>query len=552
MKLSNSETGLRRLVPVQSTMFWPAVAFLLFAIIQFDVASHRAINWDEFFHFSQIHLFAQGKLVQPLQTLHARAFAWVIAFPGNAIDHLIWIRMFSVAATLGTAACIYGIARHFADRESAAICALLYLSAGFVLQHGSSFRADPFLAFLLMAALLILVRSPLTWFACAGAGLLCAIASMESIKSVLFAPAFAGVAMMRWMEDEFSWQTLLRLALVGLFTGAFFLLLYVWHSAGLGNESGQVAQSVIRSSSKKMFALGGLPYYPVILQAALYAIIFTVLIVIAPVLIWRNPAPLARQIALAGFWLPITVLAFYHNTAPYFYVFILPPLAVACVFAVQTATRRYHVTAMVGMLVLSAVIMWSREDRSVLANQAVVVDAADHIFRQPVAYFDTSAMLGTYPKANHFMTPWGQDGYLRRHMGSFSKTMEHTTVPLVIEIEPIFTQALRSDEPSNQLLPEDRAALRANFVHFWGPYWLAGKNLRQGTHAENFLVPGQYTVELGQIEIDGTRFAAGDVITLSRGEHVLTAETPAGARLVWGNRLQRPRGAAPSQIWATF
>ena len=546
-------------VPGAASLAWPIGALALMACAHLYLATFRAVNWDEFFHFSQVHIFANGGWLQPLQTLHARVFAWALDFPGGPIEQIRAIRWVVFLFVLGTVGAIYLLTRRFANRAVALTCALLYLSAGFVLQHATSFRADAMIAALLMASLAILARAPLRPLTLLAIAALPALAAVESIKVVLYAPAFAGIAWLRWSESGFDRRTLLRLAAIPLLAAVLFGLLYLGHAHGLGGGAGATdgaAAQVVRNSGAKMFALGGLPYYVFILKAALLALVFAVLVLCTPwVLAREDSRPRDERIALAGLWLPITVVSFYHNTAPYFYVFILPPVAVACAPAAARLIERYSLRAVCCLAAVSGLALLAIEDRRAQGNQAQIIAAADAIFDEPVAYFDFPAMLGAWPKANHFMTPWGQDGYLARQMPSFRALMERQPVPLVIENSPAFEQLFGTTGSVPDFLPEDADTLRENYVRYWGPLHVAGRiaNGGAGQQTSAFLVPGPYTVLDAPMVVDGRSLSVGSVVQLARGVHTIGAAGPKDARLIWGDRPGVPADPAPATpFWADF
>lgn len=544
-------------LPGRDALAWPLAALALMAALHLDIALNRAVNWDEFFHYSQVRTFRAGGWLDPLQTLHARLFAWAAELPGNAVEHIRAIRPVIYGFVLLAALAIFLMAERFAARGPALTCALLYLSSGFVLQHGASFRADAMVAALLMAALALLLRVRLGAAAIVAIGLLCAIATLETIKAVLYAPAFLGIAWLRWAESGYDRRTMARLAAVPAAAVALFGLLYLAHGQALGDAAAasEAATQVVARSGRKMFALGGLPYYVFILKAALLALVFAVCVVIAPGLIARRGGSGARKVALAGLWLPICVLGFYHNTAPYFYVFILPPVAVACAPAAAWLIERYSLRALACLLAVSGLAVWAIEDRQAQSKQRAVLGAAEAIFAGPVAYFDFPAMLGGWPKANHFMTPWGQDAYLGGGAPSFRAIMQARTVPLVVEIEPMFERLYAGAGPTPYFLPADAAALRENYVSFWGPFRLAGREVPAGAPARTteFLVPGPYTVVGGAVLLDGRRLAPGSVVPIARGPHALRAIGPEDARLIWGDRLREPASPPPDPpYWAEF
>lgn len=547
----------RRLaIPGPNSLAWPIAGLALLACAHLYLATNRAINWDEFFHYSQIHQLARGEPLQPLQTLHARLFGWILDLPGGPIDQIRAARWVIFALLMSAAGSIYLLASRFAARPIALTSALLYLSAGFVLQHGTSLRADGMLAALLMGALALLGRARLTPLAIVAAGALCGLAALESIKVVLYAPAFLGLAWLRWSEAKFSRTALLRLAAIAVSAGVIFALLYLAHASGLGGTqvADRAAERVVQNSGHKMFAIGGLPYYRFILKAALLALVFAVLVLWTPETLLRSDAPRDERIALAGLWLPISVVAFYHNTAPYFYVFILAPVAVACAPAAGRLIERYSLRAVCCLAALSGLALLAIEDPRAQGNQARIISAAATIFRQPVAYFDFPAMLGAWPKANHFMTPWGQDAYLSGEAPSFREIMQARPVPLVIENSPAFEQLYETREPVPDFLPEDAAALRANYIRYWGPLFVAGRTIpgKAPAHTAEFLVPGPYRVIGGPAVIDGRVFAPGAVVRIERGTHSLAAPEQT-TRLVWGEHPGVPADAPPTTpFWADF
>jgi hypothetical protein len=226
--------------------------------------------------------------------------------------------------------------------------------------------------------------------------------------------------------------------------------------------------------------------------------------------------------ALAGLWLPIVSPAFYHNTAPYFYVFILAPVAVACAAVLPLLARRYSMAGVSSVLVVLAGLTWAMDDHSgTLDRQRQLQRAADRLFPQRIAYFDQAGMLGRHRKMNSFMTPWGTEIYLRGDVPSMRATMERTAVPLVVDNNPMFRNALNGI-PDRHLLPQDAAA-------------------------------GPYTVRGGDVMIDGASHPIGDVVRIDRGVHRLRTSGGHDARLVWGDRLHVPLTAPPPEpYWTGF
>lgn len=528
-------------------------ALALLLALQFTLVFNRAVNWDEFWHYSLTVQATRGLLNQPLQTFFTRAFMWVPSMAGSSIDHIVLIRMVMFACELVTLACIAGVAARFTDRLTGLLCALAYLCAGYVLQHGTSFRFDPQAAVLLMTSLWLLTCRPATarWFMLAG--VLGGLSAMITIKSVLYAPAFAGAFWLRWTESDDRRAFLRSAAAMILAAALSFAIAYAWHAADIVDAVGRSAKDTVSASAEKMFSLTEQPYWRHNVKGALFSPVTTLLVLATPVMIWRSKRPVAERLALTGFWLPVTTLAFYHNTAPYYHVFMLAPASVATCAVIPAICKRYGAPFLMIGLLAGATITLAKEERETIAKQQQIVSAADQIFGGPVAYFDACAMLGKFDKANGFMTPWGTERYLRRELPSFTQIQATRAVPLVVNDDHMFADAFGTSAPVPSLLPEDLAMLRETYIHLWGPFWIAGFSFDSSAQPTEFVVrvPGPYTVNKGQgVIVDGAVHSEGDVIQLERGNHVIAAHDE-GVRLTWGSRIKPSAESAPQEPYFT-
>ncbi len=528
-------------------------------LLQFHLVLTRAINWDEFWYYSLVEQFARGSLTNPLQTIHVRLFGWLTGLPGNGVDHIVVGRMVMFAAEMATLAAIWAISAHFTDRRTGLLCVLAYVGSHYVFQHGYSFRVDPLSAGLSMTALLVLLKGRPGPASALAFAVLLGLAGMVTIKTALLAPAFAGVAWLRLAEAEHRGKTLAWLAMCALGTVLAFAALYLLHSRMLANASTDVAASTVRSAGTYAIRLGLPDYASYVRYFAIKSPLQTLLIVAAPFAIARSRLPGSSKIALLGMLATALVFFVYQNALPYFYAFILPPIICAAALVVQASSRRYPVAFIAVALALGPGFSWAREPASPIDKQRLIVDAAEQIFPEPVAYFDFCAMLGTFRKANPFMTTWGMQAYRDAGVPVMRRRMERQVVPLLLASEqesyPTFREMLASDGPSPYFLDEDAAALRDNYLPFWGPYWLAGKAVpADGTvRATEFLVPGPYTVRDADVTIDGVSYGKGEVVRIERGVHRLQAKGGRSARLIWGERLQEPPFPLPAPpYWTDF
>lgn len=529
-------------------------AVLMVLTLQFSLVLTRAVNWDEFWHYSLTVLAARGQLDQPLQTAFTRPFMWVTALPGSSIDQIIIIRLFMLACELATLGAIIAIATRFSDRTTGWLCALAYLCAAYVLQHGTSYRFDPPATALMMGSLWVLTCRPFDQRAMILAGALAGLGTIVTIKAVLYAPVFAGVLWLRWREDgQTTGAIALRIATLGASAAVVFGVCYGLHAQGIVAIKGGSSGDTINASAAKMFSLTEHPYWRHNLKGAVLSPVLCMLILAAAAMLATARMPAPRRIALGGFLLPVLMPLFYHNTAPYFHVFMLAPVAVALAVAIPSVTRRYGVPALTAALVLGAGFVMAREQPGPIASQRAIIAAAETIFPEPVAYFDSCAMIGKFRKANAFMTPWGTERYLRGETASLIEAQARQAVPLVVENDPIFSAALRTTGPVPELRSDDLAMLRATYVPLWGPFWIAGFELPQAPVATTITVrvPGTYTVAAGAgLDVDGRAYRGGEIVRLARGPHSIAPHREP-ARLIWGDHLNAPATAPPPEPYFT-
>ncbi|MEM9501349.1 MAG: hypothetical protein AAF941_05830 [Pseudomonadota bacterium] len=531
---------------------WLYALIGLMVMIHLSMATGRSINWDEFWFYSQVEVVARGDFIQPLQTIHTRFFFWLPGMPGSEIDHIMTARLFMLACLAITAGGIYAIAEKHSDHRTALLVTAAYLGAGFVIHHGTSFRVDPIVTALLTTALAVAARKKLTLTWIIVIGTLIGFAGMVTIKFVLWAPAFAGMALWRWQDEGWDVRYPLRWIAAGAVAIVVFAALYTLHSMHAGADMvNQSAAGTLSRSSNKMFGLFQSPYIFMMAKGALTAMPLAIALLLVPSTVLRLELPIWRRIALVAMWFPVLTPLYYHNSAPYVYVFLLPPVAATCAFTIPVLTRRYGFGLVAAFIALSAFAVWMVDERGVTKKQAQLIEAVHQIFPEPVHYFDCCGMVGTFPKANEFLTSWGTEKYLMTGRPQLLEKMHEVPVPLVVDNNENFSPLLENDNAS-RFHPADARALQENYVHFWGDIYLAGRELEANSTLQwNALVPGIYSVE-GRLSINGESYGTGDLVTLDRGTQTLANESDESARLIWGARPRRPEGAAPELYWTGF
>ena len=341
----------------------PACIALILAL-QFHHVFVRAINWDEFYFYSQVEQYVAGRLTAPLQTFHVQLFAWLAALPGSGVDHIVAGRVVMFAAELVTTVSIFRIPAHFTDRRTGLLTVLGYLGSIYVFQHGYAFRVDPLATALTMSALAIVLTSRMGFIAIGAVAILLGLSGMVTIKAVLLAPAFLGVAWMRWSEADHAWQFALRL--VACAVGALAVFgglheLHSWSMTGPAVTSGMAqaaSKATVSSSTSYVIALG-LPSFPKYLGGfTLGSMVQVIAILLSPVAILRADLPAARKAALAGMLATALVFFIYRNTLPYFYCFIVPPLLCGAAPKLREMLDEFPVALLAGVMSIAPVASW--------------------------------------------------------------------------------------------------------------------------------------------------------------------------------------------------
>lgn len=523
-----------------------AIAAIL--LLQLELVLNRPVNWDEFYHLSLTHALDQGRLSEVLQVLHVRLLGWVAALPMGEIGQIRVTRLVMFACELFKLAAIHALARRFAEDRIALLAPLLYLSAGFVFQHGFSFRADPLVTALLMGALWLLAASRLNGKALTGLAVLLALGAFATIKAVLFAPAFAAIAGQRWRDSTAPKALALKLTASLALAAALFGLLVWWASLIAAPAPTGGAASTVRASQSMLLAEGLLPRWHYLLLMIGTAPVFALALAAATARLAKDKA--LPRLVLAGLILPLASVVFYRNAFPYFYAFILAPVAVGILPGIAWLAQRYGGRSLAGIGVLACVVLSAVTPRAVLADQQAVLREVHRLFPRPVPYFDFAGMVAPFPKANAFMSTWGQTRYRSGETESYRAAMARLDVPLLLANNDVLARNQSPEGPAWEILPDDAKALREGYVQHWGPIWLAGQRFAAGSAAREFPIhaAGDYTLLGHAALIDGQPVQPGAVIALAKGTHRFAPLGAGESVLRWGKDLPQPLGPAPAGI----
>jgi len=520
------------------------------------------INWDEFLHLSKVYNYERGDMRGALQSIFVHGFRWVDAVSANEVDQIIAARLVIYALGVATVGFLFLICRRFLPVHAALFAVLCYLSFSFVLQQGNSFRTDPIATFLLMAALWLIVCKPLQLRYALIVGGLIGLAGMITIKSILYVPTIAVILLI----ELYAARNRRNVLLYGLATGGIailsFLTFYLLHRLTLTGATSTLAVlegAATKTLGERDFGNAVRTFRLALLQNPLFWFV-TGMGIFACLrgLIRSTGHDAVRWAILLSFAVMLGSLFVYSQSFPYYYPFMLAPVAVLCgvSLTIIPGSTRSRVTAIasiaIGLTLLGHYFLALGKDT---AAQRRTLEVVHQAFPEPVPYIDRSSMVSAYPKRGFFMSVWGMTGYYRTGVPIMRSVIEQDQPRFLIANRRMLElDDLGPEEYGPQhfgLFKEDVATLKANYIRHWGAIYVAGKkfSLSRGNPSQVFeiLIEGTYTVESSApVMLDGSQVQPDDVITLAIGPHrmeMLAAE--ADVVLRWGDHLYRPPEAAP-------
>ncbi len=504
---------------------------LVFALMLVLAYTHN-VNWDEFYFLSHVHAFLDGRLDRPMQTFFVHGFTWLDALPGHEMEQIFAGRLVMLACVGLTTFSVHRIALYFTDQRFADIAALGFLTSGYVLAYGASFRADPIAAALLTSSIAILLTTRLSVWQTMAAALLAALAVLITIKSALYLPAFLAVLIWR-MEDRIAVR---RIIFAGILAGCICVSFYLWHASGIrvaeGNETANNAKDALNTTLLKS---GLFPRSTEFISWAMLSLPQIILVGIG----LRAGRNVRRVLLIVLFAAPLLSAVVYRNAFVYFYPFAAPLLMVAVAIGAQRlgSSRRLAQLVMVMLAGLSVQAAQAIQDRA--DSQRATIAEIHRLFPEPVAYIDDSHMIASFPNPGFFMSSWGVARYQAVGQPIFAKIIAEHQPPLLIANKFALMQTMNPAQVNGTaqvLLPEDHKILRKSYVHYSGSIWLAGGSVMlTGEPVELALpFPGSYRVESSQsVRIGTDVFASGDILSI--GAEAVKIDGPEGVavRLIW-------------------
>jgi 4-amino-4-deoxy-L-arabinose transferase-like glycosyltransferase len=561
-----------------------AVALKIFLVFRLNV------NWDEFFYLAHVHSYDRGEVLPIMQTFHVHLFYWLTLLPHHEMGQLTAARLVMAALSIASAVLLYSILRLYFSRMAALATLFLYLAFSDVLDHGTSFRADPMCAFLFLGALYVYLTAEDRKWPHLLAGALMGLALMISIKSALFGIFWAVLLGADLMRRPTAAARQAGLIFAGFLIG--FGVLYAYHDvtiaaaaqraaaqngAALGQGGGDTLGVLAVVGRKVISQAGFFPRFPSFLQSLLANPIAWLLVLaggtLALVRLRGGRSANAEILALAGVAMLGTLL-FYRNAFAYFYVFLMPAGLFAAAYAweelfghvrrVEEGSlnwARIAAWSFVLIVVGNAAVYLGKywEDRRIA--QSEIIALVHELFPKPVPYIDRNSMVSSFPKVGFFMSSWGIEGYRGRGLPIMRDILESREPKFLIANRRLLWLDHEQEEAEGLLrdyllLDDDFRTLGENFIHHWGALYVAGKRLQPDDAGKawfEILITGPYTLESeSTVYLDGRRVEPGAVVRLTAGQYRLEAPLGSGEILLrYGDHLPKPDHApAPQPIYA--
>ncbi len=537
--------------------------FLALAVcIRIFVAYRYEINWDEFFYLSFVYKYTNDTLYNSLQTFHVHFFIWLKWISANEVSQIIAARLVMLSLQLGTGFFIYRISRRHFSLPAALFSVLAYFSVSYNIRMGASFRADPLATFCLMASLDLILSTVLNFKRSLLAGGLLALSLMVTIKSSLYLPTFALIAMALIIFPDKEKLDKRQIAIFISSTIGAFLLLYFYHKSSISVADSTKAINTLSDSFNKTIKHSEfLPRNRYLFYSFKFDIMYWLTLVYGFKILCLNlynPKSLARQstVILISLILPLCSVLFYRNAFPYFYSFMLAPASIICGVAWNSLRWDKHkfkesfciAFCVLFFMGLSIVYhgFWLPHKQN-LDRQHKLLEVVHKAFPEPTSYFDRCSMIASYPQVGFFMSTWGVENYINNNLPILNSAIINDTPPFFIANVGSLDFSQRTPIPSIKqyaILDKDISTLKENYIHHWGELYVAGKQLYLSETRLEFsiVIPGDYTLESkSEAVIDGHSLTPGASLYLASGDHVIESDVSGREyTLRWGRTLYRP------------
>jgi hypothetical protein len=524
------------------------------AVLQLFMVLNFEINWDEFFYLGWVYDWRNGELGLVLQTIFLRFFTWLPAVSDNEVTQIVAGRLFMLAGLSASCAMLVSMIRRFYSGQAALLSVLLFVSFSFVFRHATSFRADMILTTLCIMVLWLIMKKHLIWRDVLIAGIVFGLAGMVSIKSIFYAPTISLILLAHWARAGWSKDMLIKSLTMGLVAMLSFAGFYALHYSATPNASSGVGY-VSNVAGQSLMDAGFFPRGSIFRSGVIQNIFFWICAGLGFAAVWRKlrqKDTVWMAMASLGFALPLLTIVFYRHAYPYYYPLMLAPLTLlmAAAFDMNFIKKDAKRVLMVSALIaFNFVMIAARSIPQNLTAQKNTVAQVHAIFPTSTAYIDRNDMVSSYPKSGLFMSHWYMANYYRANTPIFADILAAEQPKfLLANIQGLDLDHI-TQTTQRRLLRTDEHLLQDNYIHHWGPIYVAGKrvDLTPDTPINiSIIIKGPYTVESPYpVQINGIKRQNGDVINLDMGPINVRADHQTKLVLRWGNNLHKPHTPPP-------
>lgn len=242
-----------------------------------------------------------------------------------------------------------------------------------------------------------------------------------------------------------------------------------------------------------------------------------------------------RFIVVVAWALPVLALALYRNAFAYFYVTIVPALALTTGAVVVAIEQRLHRRPAIAAVIIVCLAVpsvattawWSLRHADDVSHQRAIIDGVHAVFPTPVPYVDRCSMIADFAKVGPFMSTWGLERYRAAGRADVAALLDDDAPPLFVLANTPALEFDRSPEEMKRrpqrLLDEDIDALHAHYRQWWGPLWIAGHDVVvAGVGVGEFAtaIAGPYVLRTSRaVRVDDVAYDDGATVALDRGGH---------------------------------
>jgi len=554
------------------------VSIVVLSLIYFYLVPKLNINWDEFLYLSNIYDYKNGRELSVFQTFYIHFFRWLTYIPGYEVNQIIAARYVYLTIFFLCLAIIYKISSNHFSKTGGLFSIFLTLTFTDILRHSFSFRADLLCFFFFLVGIYFLLNNDI--YTAVIASFSFSICFLISIKSAFYIPVIISLLFSNFIRNNNNRYSSKLSFIFILFSILIVSLLYLYHSIMLADNDYKISDKILEGSaiisdagSKVLWTGKFFPQSAFLIRSISENFITWYVISFSLIIILKNISSLLYRpqlILLLSLSFPLLTLIFYRNSFPYFFVSFLPATLIISnlyidytFFRFKQERKAFPLFVIITPILLCIINVGSfmkNELHDQTVSQRELIDTVHNIFPEPVPYIDRNRMISSFPNVGFFMSSWGIEKYRDGNMPIMKSILEIKQPIFLIANTPVLKiddEKLYGENKSiYKLFDEDYMILKNNFIHHWGPLFVAGKCfkglMKNECRTFNILIAGKYTIESdGYIRIDNKLTSPGDVIYLSNSTHSVVNIDAHKMILRWGSHLYVPNKNSSSKALYT-